>query len=216
MSIEDPPLTTKKRAKEIKKRCMSTPAAQSLFGPLFNAGMEDWRQNNAYFDDCSERFTVVDTEKLLELACEMELDQCDGFEEAFFYQCAPVHAMNALLLLVSSDRSLADMVAEKFVRLAGATIGSMHGDCTYFVRKILESSVKALLCECGPAAVPHLITEMRRLLLSPYLPESSFLGVSGASYIGYAMVCIIHECYLITSDSPIAFYSPTCQSKILL
>ena len=55
-----------------------------------------------------------------------------------------------------------------------------------------------LLCECGPAAIPHLITEIRRLLLTPNPPKQSWLG---AVNISRAMRDIIHECY---KDIPLA------------
>ena len=93
--------TTKKRAEEIKKRYTSSTASQARFEPLFNT---EFSISGLNYDHCSEAFTVADVEKLIGLACELELDLCGGFDgdDAKLYQCAPIHAMNALLLLVSS------------------------------------------------------------------------------------------------------------------
>ena len=178
--------TTKKRAQEIKKRYLSTTDSQSRFGPLFNTELS-W--DGLQYSDCSEGFTVADVEKLIGLACELELDQCAGFDGDHEYCSAPVYAMNALLLLVSNDRSIADIVARRLARRCAETIASIESD---FVTEILGQNMVTLLCECGPTAIPHLITEMRRLILTPNLSEDSWLG---ASFIADAIHGIILECY---------------------
>ena len=186
--------TTRKRAKEIKKRYTSSTASQSRFEPLFHT---DFTIAGLQYAECSERFTVTDVEKLIALACELELDQCGGFDEsdAYLYQCAPVHAMNALLLLVASDRSIVDTVARRLARRSAETVPECETD---FVTECTCSNMLALIRECGPVAVPYLVTEMRKLLLTPNLPELSWLG---AMNIADAMRDIIRECY---KDIPLA------------
>ena len=147
-----------------------------------------------HYHECSEGFTVADVEKLIGLACELELDHCGGFDEDYLYQFATVHAINALLLLVASDRSIADTVAQRFVRRCAETIP----DRGSFVAEVMEHNMVMLLCECGPPAVPYLVTEMRRLLLTPNLKEEFWLG---SIYVSRAMLVIIRECY---TDIPLA------------
>ena len=184
--------TTRKRAKEIKKRYTSSTASQARFERLFNT---EFSILELHYDDCSEEFTLADVEKLIGLACELELDQCGDFDEDEVYQCcAPVHAMNALLLLVASDRSIADTVARRLARRCAETIP----DETDFVADYTCSNLVALLTECGPPAIPYLVTEMRKLLLTPHLPNDSWLG---ASNIADAFRGIILECY---KDIPLA------------
>ena len=185
--------TTKKRAQAIKKRYVSTTASQSRFGPLFNTEIS-W--DGLHYCDCSEGFSVMDVEMLIELACELELDRCEGFDGDYPYNCAPVHAINALLLLVSSNRSLlADTVAQRLAPRCAETVAVVDSD---FVIKVLGHNIVMLLCECGPPAIPYLVTEMRRLILTPDLSSASWLG---ASYVGEAIRYIIRECY---TDIPLA------------
>ena len=188
----DHPATTKKRAKEIQKRYTSSKTSQTRFEPLFRTALS---KGGLYYDDCSEGFTVADAEKLIGLACELELDQCEGFDKASQYQSAPVHAMNALLLLVANDRSLADTVARRLARRGAETIPDGESD---FVTDTTCSTLGELLCECGPPAIPHLVTEMRTLLLTPHLSSDSWLG---AMNVGEAILAIIRECY---RDIPLA------------
>ena len=63
---------------------------------------------------CSEGFTGADVAKIIELSCELELDICreENLDEAGKCQSAVIHAINALLLLVSRDRSLEDTIAK--------------------------------------------------------------------------------------------------------
>ena len=188
MSNDNLPPITKKRADEIKKRYVSTAAAQARFGPLFDT---TYSFSELHYHECSEGFTVVDVDKLLALACELELDTCSDY----LYRCAPVNAINALLLLVASDRSLTDKVACRTARRCAETYA---GKFVFFAVDRTAPHLIALLQECGPPAIPCLATEMRNLLLSPHLPESSWLA---ASSVGEAMRGIILECY---KDIPLA------------
>ena len=131
------PRTTKKRAIEIKKRYVpSTSTLDGMrFGPLFNSSVFSFPELN--YHECSEAFTVADVDKLLGLACELELDQCDGFDNDYLYQYAPLHAMNALLLFVSSNRSIADTIAQRFAHRCAQTIP----DSSDFVTETLELRV---------------------------------------------------------------------------
>ena len=192
MSAKKNTVTTKKRAKEIKKRYLSTATGQLRFGPLFNTELS-W--DGLQYSDCSEGFTAADVEKLLGLACELELDKCLGFDGDLEYNYAPVHAMNALLLLVSSDHSIADIVARRIARRCAETNSPVESD---FVIEVLGHNVVTLLCACGPTAIPHMITEMRRLILTPNLSDDSWIG---ASFIADAIRGIILECY---KDIPLA------------
>ena len=191
---DDHPRTTKKRAIEIKKRYVpSTSTLDGMrFGALFNS---DFSVPELNYHECSEAFTVADVDKLIGLACEMELDHCDGFDNDYLYQYATLHAMNALLLLVSNDRSIADTIAQRFAHRCAATIPDSSGD---FVTETLEFHMVMLLCECGPIAIPHLITEIRWLLLTPNPPKNSWLG---AINVCRAVRSIIRECY---KDIPLA------------
>ena len=193
MSAKKKSVTPKKRANEIKKRYQTTTAAQSSFGPLFNTEI-CW--DGVHYHDCSEGFVVTDVEKLIVLACELELDQCEGFEGDYEFNCAPLHAMNALLLLISSNHSITDTVAGRLAHRCAETIPSIHD--SDFVTEILGHNMVMLLCECGPVAIPYLVIEMRRLLLTPNLSGDSWLG---ASYVANAMRSIILECY---QDIPLA------------
>ena len=192
--------TTWKRAQEIKKRYVSA-SSQSRFGPLFSS---DLLSSKFYYNDCSEGFTSADVEKLLGLACELELDRCkfisDHKAEEHLYQCATVHAMNALLLLVSSDRSIADIVAQRLARRCAEIefpLHSVHIRTLHFAAKVLAPQMVILLCESGPSAIPYLVIEMRKILLTPSLPSSSV----GTLIVSEAMRDIIRECY---KDIPLA------------
>ena len=184
---------TKKRAKDIKKKYTKD---DDRFAPLFST-------NICYFglkiDDCSEGFTVADLDKLLELACELELDRCESFsdeESNTLYKCAPVHAINALLLLVASHRSIAETVAQRMAPRCADTIDGEDG--TDFVSEITGPNLVALMDECGPIAVPYLVAEMHKLLFTPDLSADSWLGTTN---IGAALNDIIRECY---KDIPLA------------
>ena len=195
MFDEETSPTTRKRAIEIKKRYVPPGDSTALrrFGPLFTTELDF--SGTLHYDDCSEGFTVDDVEKLISLSCELELDKCSGFDEDYQYNCAPVHAMNALLLLVSSDKSLADIVARRLARRCAETVTVTDSD---FITEVMGHNMVMLLCECGPPAIPYLITEMRKLILLPHLPSKSWLG---ATNISYAMLGILGECY---KDIPLA------------
>ena len=191
MSDQGPPPTTRKRATEIQKRYVSGGNSMQ-FGLLFAFELDFM---GLHYEDCSEGFTVDDVEKLIGLACEMELDHCKGFDDDYAYMCAPVHAMNALLLLVASDKSLADTVARRIARRCADSVPAVDSD---FLTEVMGFNMVMLLCECGPPAIPHLVTEIRKLILSPNLPSDSWIG---ASYVSRAVLNIVRECY---KDIPLA------------
>ena len=204
MSYEDPPPTTRKRAMVIKKRYLSvgmSTASRWRFGRLFTTSMDTVFSDTSelHYHDCSEGFTVDDVEKLISLSCELELDHCTGFEEDYQFNCAPLHAMNALLLLVASDKSLADTVARRLARRCAESVSSLENDfLTEVMGHNMGHNMVMLLCECGPPAIPYLITEMRKLILSLHAQPISWFG---ASYVSRAVLNIIRECY---KDIPLA------------
>ena len=192
---EDPPMTTKERAQEIKTQYTSrgtSLTSRRQFEQLFN---NDFFIPELHYHECSEGFTGADVEKLLDLACEVELDTCGGFDGDHLYQCAPVHAINALLLLVASDRSLVDSIAQRMARRSAGTYGGENAD---FTLKCTGPCLIALMHECGPPSVPYLVMAMRNLLFDVNLPEVSWLA---ASYVADAMRDIIYDCY---TDIPLA------------
>ena len=130
-------------------------------------------------DECSEGFTVADLDKLLDLACELELDRCEGFSDDdsnTLYKCAPVHAINALLILVASDRSIAETVAQRMAPRCADTIDGEDG--TEFITDITGPNLVVLMDEIGPIAVPYLCAEMNKLLFTPNLSADSWLGTT--------------------------------------
>ena len=176
---------SKKRAKDIKKKYTKD---DDRFAPFFST-------NICYFglkiDECSEGFTAADLDKLLGLACELELDRCEGFSDDdtnTLYKCAPVHAINALLLLVASDRSIADTVAQRMAPRCANTIDGEDG--TEFITEITGPNLVVLMDEIGPIAVPYLVAEMHNLLFAPDLSTDSWLGTTN---VGAALNDIIRE-----------------------
>ena len=185
---------SKKRAKDIKKKYLNL---DERFVPFFSTSI--FYHGLKFSEECSEGFTVADLDKLLDLACEMELDRCEGFTDEdtnMLYKCAPVHAINALLLLVANDRSIVDKVAQRMAPRCAETIDGEDG--TEFITEITGPNLVVLMNECGPIAVPYLVAEMNKLLFTPSLDADSWLGTTN---IGAALHDIIRESY---QDIPLA------------
>jgi len=183
---------SKKRAKDIKKKYIKD---DERFVPFFSTSICQL----VNFQNCSEGFTIADLDKLLDLACELELDRCEGFSDEdtnTLYKCAPVHAINALLLLIASDRSIVDKVAQRMAPRLADTIDGEDG--TDFITQITSSNLVVLMDECGPTAVPYLVAEMSKLIFSPDLDADSWVGTTN---VGTALYDIIRECY---KDIPLA------------
>ncbi len=100
--------TTRKKAKEIKKKYAADPRFDALFNEdvtcLFDAdGACLGLRPKPNYSSVSECFSPPDLAQLMSLACETRLDLCGGFPPADTseYRSAPLHALNALLQLLA-------------------------------------------------------------------------------------------------------------------
>ena len=125
----------------------------------------------------SAGWTAGDISPLLAVATAAALDVCVDDKLA----AAPLHAMHALLRLgrpvLAANPTVAAAMAARAAKTNTCAPGAGNGNDVEFVCDLVVPTIEALLCQIGPAAVPHLQAELRAFTNTSPLVSLSDLGL---------------------------------------